>query len=183
MIRFHTIRIGIFLKIVISVNGVTATFLIDNGLFTPLDGLFCFCCKIFGVNNIGNLGNDGICDWKHISDGLKEHEIFQKHSENATKWSHAVQLINKNKTIHKNMMKKINEEMKHWRDVSYRFIALIQYLTEHDCSFPGSSDRLYQRNSMHLCKSVFDDIRSTIYTITTDTRTWNAKWINRTYGS
>jgi len=43
-----------------------------------LDRAFCFCCKLFNSNKSkSSLGNDGFRDGRHVTERLREYEIFK----------------------------------------------------------------------------------------------------------
>ena len=52
------------------------------------DKCYCFCCKLFksGVS-LSSLANDGLRDWKHLSDRFKHHEISAHHMTNMKLWN------------------------------------------------------------------------------------------------
>ncbi|XP_021991030.1 zinc finger MYM-type protein 5-like [Helianthus annuus] len=56
-----------------------------------LDKEFCFCCKLFrkGYKKDG-LDNEGYSDWKHASQGLKDHEVSFEHLKHMHQWFECV---------------------------------------------------------------------------------------------
>lgn len=52
-----------------------------------LDNFFCFCCKLFKKAQIrSQLAGEGICDWKHLSEKLTQHETSLEHLNNLRTW-------------------------------------------------------------------------------------------------
>ncbi|KAJ0692014.1 putative transcription factor and/or regulators TTF-type(Zn) family [Helianthus annuus] len=79
-----------------------------------LDRAFCFCCKLFNVNQCtSSLAKEGNSDWKNISSKLKEHEKSKVHINNMRTWMELEIRLAKNKTIDKQNQNQINKEKEH----------------------------------------------------------------------
>ncbi|TVU24144.1 hypothetical protein EJB05_26545, partial [Eragrostis curvula] len=86
-----------------------------------LDKVFCFGCKLLrkGLGK-GQLVNEGLNDWHHLTHRLKEHEVTQRELE---------------------------KERDHWRKVLYRLILIVKFLAEHNLAFRGTNCKLNQDNN------------------------------------
>ena len=52
-----------------------------------LDRVFCFCCTLFKKEGMMfQLANEGVNDWKNISEKLKTHKVSVDHITNMEKW-------------------------------------------------------------------------------------------------
>lgn len=54
--------------------------------------VYCFSCKLFG-NTRSQLGQNGINNWKHIGDYLKDHETSSEHYTCYSKWVDAEKIF------------------------------------------------------------------------------------------
>ncbi|KAK9709387.1 hypothetical protein QE152_g26647 [Popillia japonica] len=45
------------------------------------DAIYCFPCRIFGLENTKIGSSEGVCDWKHLGDYLKSHESSRQHKD------------------------------------------------------------------------------------------------------
>ncbi|KAJ0808162.1 putative transcription factor and/or regulators TTF-type(Zn) family [Helianthus annuus] len=110
-----------------------------------LDKLFCFCCKLFRQRHPkGGLDNEGYADWKHASQGLKEHEVSFEHLKNMNQLFEMRQRLECNKTIDKVAYEQFKKERDYWKEVIFRIIALVKFLAKHGLAFRGSNEKLYQ---------------------------------------
>ncbi|XP_021986160.1 zinc finger MYM-type protein 5-like [Helianthus annuus] len=74
-----------------------------------LDRAFCFCCKLFNVNQCtSSLAKEGNNEWENISSKLKEHERSKVHINNMRTWMELEIRLAKNKTVDKQAQDQIN---------------------------------------------------------------------------
>lgn len=45
------------------------------------DAVFCFPCRIFGIQTTKFGSSEGVCDWKHLGENLKSHESSRQHKK------------------------------------------------------------------------------------------------------
>ncbi|CAN0915983.1 Zinc finger MYM-type protein 5 [Linum grandiflorum] len=113
-----------------------------------VDGLFCFCCKIFNTKvGRSQLTNKGFCDWSHIGIRLKEHETSLEHVRNMTSWYDLRLRLKTNQTIDKVAQREIEKEKDHWRKVLLRIVSIVKFLAKHNLAFRGSNQKLYQSSN------------------------------------
>ena len=73
--------------------------------------VYYFCCKLFTTqNNKIFLTNDGLNDWKHLSERLKKHENSIDHMTNLNTWTELSIRLKNNQTIDKDLQQGISKE-------------------------------------------------------------------------
>ncbi|XP_021991491.1 zinc finger MYM-type protein 1-like [Helianthus annuus] len=113
-----------------------------------LDKVFCFWSKLFRQRyKKGGLDNEGYSDWKHASQGLKDHEVSFEQLKHMHQWLEMRQRLDSNETIDKEAYEHFKKEKDYWKEVIFRIIALVKFLAKHGLAFHGSNEKLYQKSN------------------------------------
>ncbi|KAI3524212.1 hypothetical protein L1887_02864 [Cichorium endivia] len=113
-----------------------------------LDKVFCFCCKLFkNVRTKSKLAFEGLNDWKHLSETLKQHENSPDHMIYLRTWTEIRIRLNKNETIDKELQEMIKKDTEHWKDVMVRIIAVVKCLAKNNLPFRGTNEKIYEESN------------------------------------
>ncbi|XP_042387582.1 zinc finger MYM-type protein 1-like [Zingiber officinale] len=110
-----------------------------------LDRVFCICCKLFKViHTKSNLAREGVNDWKHLCDKLKQHENSVEHLTNLRAFVELQMRLKKTLTIDKEIQEQIKKDTKHWKHIMLRIVAVVKCLAIHNLAFRGTHDKIYE---------------------------------------
>lgn len=106
------------------------------------DAVYCFPCRIFGLENTKIGSNEGVCDWKHLGDYLKSHESTRQHKDCMLKWINLENGLKSCSTIDSLAQSQIEQERQRWRDILERLLAIVNFLASHNLAFRGHREKL-----------------------------------------
>ncbi|KAJ0170969.1 hypothetical protein K1T71_013741 [Dendrolimus kikuchii] len=101
------------------------------------DAVYCFPCRIFGLENTKIGSSEGVCDWKHLGDYLKSHESSRQHKDCMLKWINLENGLKTCSTIDSLAQSEIEQERQRWRDILERLLAIVNFLASHNLGFRG----------------------------------------------
>ncbi|KAG6664740.1 hypothetical protein CIPAW_02G115100 [Carya illinoinensis] len=103
--------------------------------------------KLKKREDLSQLANEGIDDWKNLSAKFKIHETINEHITNMTAWLDLEIRLLRNKTIDKKVQEQINKEKCHWKKVLLRIITVVKTLSKNNLLFRGQNEKIYQENN------------------------------------
>ncbi|GBP36942.1 Zinc finger MYM-type protein 5 [Eumeta japonica] len=106
------------------------------------DAVYCFPCRIFGLENTKIGSSEGVCDWKHLGDYLKSHESSRQHKDCMLKWIHLENGLKSCSTIDSLAQSQIEQEWQRWRSILERLLAIVNFLASHNLAFRGHRKKL-----------------------------------------
>lgn len=89
------------------------------------DSVYCFPCRIFGLQNTKIGSREGLCDWRHLGDYLKSHESSQQHKDFMLKWVNLENGLKSCSTVDALTQSQIEQERQRWRDILERLLAIV----------------------------------------------------------
>ena len=104
------------------------------------DAIFCFCCRLFGTNNIPL--RNGTSTWEGLSKKLNDHEIGRSHQDCMARWFDLRTRISNKKTIDDIELSIFQKERYFWREVMKRLIDIVIFLSERNLAFRGSIEKI-----------------------------------------
>ncbi|KAL1148307.1 hypothetical protein V6Z11_A10G116900 [Gossypium hirsutum] len=95
------------------------------------------------------LANEGLSDWRHISERLKQHKNSVEHMTNMNTWNEMRVKLDKNETIDK-IFRGSNEKL--YQDSNGKFLGLIEMIVEFDVIMHDHVRRIQNREIFNEVK-------------------------------
>ncbi|KAJ0182100.1 hypothetical protein K1T71_002822 [Dendrolimus kikuchii] len=122
------------------------------------DAVYCFSCRIFGLENTKIGSSEGVCDWKHLGDYLKSHESSRQHKDCMLKWINLENGLKTCSTIDSLAQSEIEQERQRWRDILERLLAIVNFLASHNLGFRGHREKLTSDSGSSVTSGNFIDL-------------------------
>ncbi|XP_023241006.1 zinc finger MYM-type protein 1-like [Centruroides sculpturatus] len=122
------------------------------------DAVYCFPCRLFGLENTRIGSSKGVCDWKHLGDYLKSHESSQLHKDCMLKWLNLENGLKSCTTIDSLAQNQIEQERQRWRDILERLLAIVNFLASHNLAFRGHREKIISDSDSSETSGNFIDL-------------------------
>ena len=97
--------------------------------------VFCAPCKLFRGKS--QFGESGFNDWKHANQRVIEHENSQSHRDCVLMFKRR---SNEQCRIDKHLLSQLEEEVKYWRCVLQRVVAVVKKLSSRGLAIHGENE-------------------------------------------
>lgn len=114
------------------------------------DSVYCFACRLFSLGPNANSAfgsNEGMSNWKHVSQLLKSHHNSKFHKECMIKWLNLKSGLSYGKTIDSQIQAQIRAKQQHCRYILEGLLAIVQFLATHNLAYRGHKEKLLDSNS------------------------------------
>ncbi|XP_050508056.1 zinc finger MYM-type protein 1-like [Diabrotica virgifera virgifera] len=110
----------------------------DFLIYSPsLGSLFCGPCKLFSSTST-QFTENGFSDWKHASARIKEHENSHVHYNSVIVYKQRAEAAGR---IDKLLQNQVEEEIRYWKAVLQRVVAVIKKLASRGLAFRGTDEK------------------------------------------
>jgi len=101
--------------------------------------IYCAPCRLFNdTNSVNTFANFGFCNWKKCEEKLRQHENSINHKNCVIKMKYRG---NKLGRIDSQLILQVETEIKYWKEVLTRIVAVVKSLSCRGLSFRGHNDK------------------------------------------
>lgn len=106
--------------------------------------VFCYVCKLFSKDHDNVFVKNGFSNWKKADETIFNHENSKEHNRCTVDW---INFIQKNAHVDKDMINKMQSEIKYWTEVLKRILVIIRFLSKRSLSFRGTNEVIGSSNN------------------------------------
>lgn len=109
-----------------------------------------------------HLAENGLDNWRNISQKLRIHERSSEYKLNFVKWVNLHKDLKLEATVDKKRQEQIENEKMYWRKMLTRIIAVVKTLSCRGLPFRGINDKHYEKKKNGLFANLLNFLRSLI---------------------
>ncbi|XP_048513422.1 zinc finger MYM-type protein 5-like [Athalia rosae] len=117
------------------------------------NSVYCFCCLLYSKDR-AHWPVTGTSDWTHLTRNISAHEKFHEHYKAFQQWKEFDSRLKIGRTIDAEHQRVMENEIKHWREVLKRIIAVLQFLGSQSLALRGTTSTLYDRHNGNFLKLI-----------------------------